>query len=342
MNGLELKKILLENPQYIMDVLENLGCESVKLSLDNITSTRPNGKNTKSVHIKLSDLLPSKCYTKNEFKNKFDKRDFIELVQFFADLSMIGAMKYICNICGIEKNIKIEKKQISESSSFLKHFKRATNNDMIYEDIVLDESLLDEFLYYPSYHFYLDNINIKEQMQFGVCYDISQNRIVFPIRNKNGDLITIKGRTIDPDYKHKDIPKYLYYHDFSGNNLLFGEYENLEYLKSGSCIYVFEAEKSIMQAASFNVKNCVASSKKSISKHQLNKLLSYGKEIVIAYDKCVDINDIKLECEKFKGLVDVYYIFDNLNILNDKESPSDRGIDIFNQLTNKCKFKYER
>lgn len=342
MNGLELKKILYDNPDYIVAVLERLGCDRIKITSDSITSTRPSGDNPTSVHVRLSELLPSKCFTKNEFEAKFEKRDFIELVQFFADLKMIEAMKYICETCGISTNIKIEKKQVSSTLSFLKHYKKATGTGIDNNDIILNESELDDFLYYPSYRFYQDNIDIKTQIDFGVCYDIMQNRVVFPIRNKNGKLVNKKGRTLYEDYRSNNIPKYLYYHDFSGNSNLFGEYENLEFLKSCDEIYVVESEKGVMQAVSFGVRNCVATSKKVVSKQQLHKLLSYGKTIVIAYDKGVDINDIKLECDKFKGLVDVYYIYDTLGILESKESPTDKGIDVFQQLTDKCKFKYER
>lgn len=71
MNGLELKRMLLDNPPLIRDVLEDLGCTHIKLTNRYITSTRPSGNNTSSVYIKLNELLTSNCFTKqSEFAPK--------------------------------------------------------------------------------------------------------------------------------------------------------------------------------------------------------------------------------------------------------------------------------
>lgn len=74
---------------------------------------------------------------------------------------------------------------------------------------------------------------------------------------------------------------------------------------------------------------------------QIKKILRLGKPITLAFDKDVVLEDIFIECRKFKGLIDVYYIYDTLGLLIKKESPMDKGIDIFNQLREQCKFKYK-
>ena len=343
MNGLELKRMLLDNPPLIRDVLEDLGCTHIKLTNRYITSTRPSGNNTSSVYIKLNELLTSNCFTKqSEFESKYEKRDFIELVCFFKDdCSVIESIKYICNVCNIDSSVKFGKKPSATSLSFLNKFKKATGNQVVEDDEPIDESMLDNFLYYPSYDFYNDNISVEVQEEFGVCYDIQDNRICFPIRNRLGQLISVKGRTLNKDYKMLGIPKYIYYENFHGGNLLYGEYENREYLKDANEIIVVEAEKGVQQLASYGIRNAVATCKKTITRQQLLQLLSYGKRVVFAYDKDVKESELKLECAKFKGLIQTSYILDEINLLGDKESPMDKGEDVFKWLLSDFKIEYK-
>jgi hypothetical protein len=96
-----------------------------------------------------------------------------------------------------------------------------------------------------------------------------------------------------------------------------------------------------MQCDSFGIKNTLAVSKKVISDIQVKKILKLGKPIVIMFDKDVSLNEIFIECRKFKKLIDVYYVYDTLGLLKRKESPSDRGKEVFDKLLEKCKFKYK-
>ena len=37
--------------------------------------------------------------------------------------------------------------------------------------------------------------------RFQVCYDRFSNRLVYPIRNTEGEIVNIGGRTLDADFK---------------------------------------------------------------------------------------------------------------------------------------------
>ena len=165
------------------------------------------------------------------------------------------------------------------------------------------------------------------------------NRAVFPIRDFEGNLITFKGRTLEEDYAEKGIAKYLYYHNFDGRYFLFGYYENYFDILDSDEIIIFESEKSVMQCHCFGVYNAVATSKKRISEEQADMINKLGKKVILAYDKDVSIDEIKRECSKLNG--DVYYIKDEWDLLDKKDSPTDKGIDIWNKLYYN-KFKYER
>jgi DNA primase len=158
------------------------------------------------------------------------------------------------------------------------------------------------------------------------------NRVVFPIRNENGGLLTLKGRTLESDYKILGIPKYFVYYEIETSHVLFGEFENKDYIKKADYIILVESEKSVMKLWQMGYRNCVAIGRKSISRQQRNKLLSYGKPIVIAFDNDVKEKELQIISRMFKGLIPVSYTLDRFNLLNEKDSPCDNGLHIFEQL----------
>ena len=62
--------------------------------------------------------------------------------------------------------------------------------------------------------------------KFQVRYDPLSNRLVFPIRNPNGDIINICGRTLDPAYKEKKLRKYTYFQPMGTLDTIYGLWEN--------------------------------------------------------------------------------------------------------------------
>lgn len=340
----KIKEYLRENPQNIKSILENLGCHHVKINSKRISSALPNGDNITSISIKLNDFLSSEIYSKkSDFDKKYEVKDIFSVIQYIKECGLQEAIQYICLQCGLKYNNSIKKTSKSNSFSVLKIFKKSiSDKELDYEQEVLQESFLQRFIREECLIFSNDNINKKTQDKFNVSYDILDNRIVFPIRNDIGGLLTFKGRTIDKDYKIKGIPKYIYYYPFYGEYYLFGLYENYFDIISANEIYVGESEKFVMQLDSMEINNSVGLSKKSISPIQLNKLLKLGKDIVLVFDKDVPLEEIFIECRKFKGLCRVFYIYDKDNIyLKNKQSPTDRGKDIFLKLCSEYKFEYK-
>jgi DNA primase len=339
----QIKLYLKENPQDIKEILENLGCHHVKISSKRVTGALPNGDNKTSVSIKLNDFLSSEIYSKKgDFENKYEIKDIFSVIQYISECNLPEAIQYICIQCGFKYSNNVKKSTKSNSYSFLKRFKRSIlSENGIYEENILNEDIIERFIRCECKLFSDDRIDGITQEKFGVCYDILDNRVVFPIRNDKGQLLTFKGRTMELNHKIRGIPKYIYYYPFFGEYYLFGLYENYFDILSATEIYVGESEKFVMQLDSMEINNCVGISKKSISPIQLNKLLKLGKDIVLTFDKDVTLEEIFIECRKFKGLCNVYYIYDTLDLLKGKQSPSDQGRNVFMQLVNECKFKYK-
>lgn len=339
MTGVELKLYLKDNPSLIMELLESVGCDNVVIKHDRITCCNPLGDNNGAVNVMLNDTLNCFNYTKPDYQIKYQIRDIITLIQFFLnDISLNEAIKYIKGICDIKDN---GVSNVSNTLSKLRKLKQGVTKDFKCNDEVLDENELNNYFDLYIKQFLNDGISEEIQDEFGIRYDLYDNRAIMPIRNADGELITFKGRSLhEGDLKERGIPKYIYSHKFTGKYYLYGEYENKKYIEESDFIYLFEAEKAILQAATFDVRNCVAISKHDISVQQVRKLLSIGKPIVIAFDKDVKLKDVIAQCNKFRG-IDVYYIYDTEDFLSGKMSPTDDGEYTFKMLDSLCKYKFD-
>lgn len=71
-----------------------------------------------------------------------------------------------------------------------------------------------------------EGISHQSMDKFQVRYDPLSNRLVFPIRNPNGDIINICGRTLDPAYKEKKLRKYTYFQPMGTLDTIYGLWEN--------------------------------------------------------------------------------------------------------------------
>lgn len=346
MNKDEIKVYLKDNPELIVDILEELGCLKIKIIPNKrVQSTQSNNDekhdNPTSVQVKLNDSLSTIVHTNNEFENQ-EIKDIFTLIQFVKSYTFTEAINFVCNICKIEFKGAVKKGKKSNSYEFLKQFKRSVNKNInTYEETIYDESFKERFIRKDCKLFYDDGVYSETQDKFGVSYDILDNRIVFPIRNYEGKIVSFKGRINSEDYKINGIPKFIYYYPIDSRQYLYGYYENYYDIMLSEDVIVGESEKFVQQLDSMDIHNALSISKKVISEEQLNKLIRLHKDIVLAFDKDVTLENIFIECRKFKGLCNVYYIYDKDNLLKGKESPTDRGLDIFNRLYAGYKFKYK-
>lgn len=207
-------------------------------------------------------------------------------------------------------------------------------------------NVLDCFVkYYPQE--WLDDGISKETMdKFNISYSISQNKIIIPHYDILGRLVGIRGRALN-DWEVENIGKYIpiqvenvwYKHSLSMN--LYGldkTYQNIR--KTGIC-YLFESEKSVMQMDGFSILNCAAAvCGSNFNKYQLNILLKFcqPKEIVLCFDKeelpgeDKYFNKLYGICKKYEQYCDFSFIYDREGLLCLKDSPTDKGEEVFNKL----------
>lgn len=328
MKSSDLKEYIIEQ-NCIDTILEDLGCGNIVLHGGYYTCSNPDGNNKNAVTVYV-DSLTVVNYTRNIAKNK-QATDLFDLIAFYKDCSFPEALKYVHALLGLD--YYAEKEEPCESLQILRMLKDMATNSNDCEDgqplQPIPTSILDYYLPYPNKMFADDGISLDAQQEFHIGYDPQSNRITIPLLTPTGDLCGVKGRLFgDPDEYN---PKYLYIEPTIKSKLLYGLYENKEYIKNSNQLFIFEAEKSVLQCASHGIRNCVALGGKSISKTQAELIIRTGCTPIIALDKGIDIEEIYNVASVFPDNIPVNYVYDTDNILLDKQSPSDDFIK-FQQL----------
>jgi len=167
--------------------------------------------------------------------------------------------------------------------------------------------------------------------KFQVCYDSFSNRLVYPIRDIEGKIINIGGRTLDPDWKEKKLRKYTYTQGWGTISTIYGVAENMESIKKSREIIIFEGCKSVLKADTWGIGNTGAILTSHLSPNQMKILAKLGCRAVFALDKDVDIKKDH-NINKLKQYINVEYIFDKDDLLGEKDSPVDRGLEVFAEL----------
>lgn len=245
--------------------------------------------------------------------------------------------------CSIKKNIE----EFTYNTFEKKKEKYYYNNNISF--INYPKGILDIFNKVYPIEWLKDNISKKAMDKYNILYSISQNKIIIPHYDINNNLIGIRGRALNLEevetfgkYMPIKIENKWYSHKLSLN--LYGLNLNKNNIINNGYVYLFESEKSVLQCESFFEDNCsVACCGSNFNKYQLKLLMNecHPKEIIICFDKEELPNEDKYFnklynlCKKYNNYCKFSFIYDRENLLELKDSPSDRGKEIFEKLVNK-------
>lgn len=207
------------------------------------------------------------------------------------------------------------------------------------------KGVLDVFIKeYPA-QWLSDGIPEKAMDKFNILFSISQNKIIIPHYDVNDRLVGIRGRALN-EWEVENIGKYMpvqlektwYKHPLSLN--LYGLNNNKDNIKKSGIVYIFESEKSVLQFEGFNIPNCsVAVCGSSLNKFQVDILMREcsPSEFIICFDKEKDehdkyFNKLYKMCKKYNHYANFSFLYDAENLLNLKDSPSDRGEEVFKKM----------
>ena len=147
----------------------------------------------------------------------------------------------------------------------------------------------------------------------------------------DGKIVNVGGRTLDPAWKEKKLRKYTYFYPWGTMDTLYGVPENLSAIREKREVILFEGCKSVLLADSWGIKNCGALLTSHLNPNQMKLLAKLGCRVVFALDKDVDVrrdHNIRKLCQ----YVTVEYICDTKDLLCEKDSPVDRGEEVFRTL----------
>lgn len=340
MDTISLKQYIFEN-EKIDFVLENIGCKYIQYhpNKEYYSCANYNGDNKSAINVSNNKYLDVKNYTRE--KEFDDNADIITLVEYNKQISFVKAVKYLHKILGL--NYKWEKKKVEEKIiDPLAIFKKVEScrKYNVLDINVIDEDLLDDYIPLLYIGWFREGIMPWTAKKFGLAYSYRRKRIIIPMRYwLTGQLLGINSRTTVENYKELDIKKFYITPTYQKGLNIYGLYENYDAIQKAGYVVVYEAEKSVMKRDSKNDSTGVALSGHSITEEQVRILIGLNVDIIISMDKDVPLEEIRHICEKFYGIRNVYYTWDNWDLLGDKDSMADKSNKIYDFIF-KYKVKY--
>lgn len=176
-----------------------------------------------------------------------------------------------------------------------------------------------------------EGISVESLKKFTVKYDSFSDRLVYPIRNLVGKIVNIGGRTLDPEWKVKNLRKYTYFYGWGTMDTIYGLFDNMDEILRKREVILFEGCKSVLLADTWGVRNCAAILTSHLNPHQMKILARLGCRVVFALDKEVRIREDH-NIQKLKDYVEVEYLWDKADLLDEKDAPVDKGKEVFETL----------
>ena len=257
-----------------------------------------------------------------DFMTKIEKMKFPDAIQFISN----------------ETGYEIVQKKISTALEFYKSAKKCheKSTKTVTNREILDWSYYEQFSNELPSEWLNENMSEEVLREYDIRIDKKSNRIVYPVFDNNDNLIGCKGRSRFSNFKELGIAKYMNYKKIDATDFLIGSKYNRKQILADNSVVIFEGIKSGLKLTTYTgKKNWLAAETSYLNDDQIRVLLSMGiKDITIAFDSDVCFDKIKKCTEKLRRFTNVYYI-KNDGSLGEKESPIDRGIEVFNKLYEK-------
>ena len=213
-----------------------------------------------------------------------------------------------------------------------------------------DKKALDFFVPFCHPVWLREGILPSSFKRFNIRFSYGENRIIIPHFDIAGRLVGIRMRALDEEdikmgkYRPAQIGDKMYNHQLGFN--LYGIYEHSNAIRKTKRAIIVEGEKSVLLDDGYfgNCSVAVATCGSQLNRFQINLLVKKlgATEIILAYDKEYD-NPFSPEgkayrerliqkCERYRGLANFYYIFDEHGLLNRKDAPCDKGKEVYEEL----------
>lgn len=294
------------------------------------------------------DTLYFHCYSNC---GSFSILDLVQEVMNFETLQdSIDFIADFFNISTTPKGFGRKNRPIIERP---KPIKKEINLDEVLDEY--DDYILNTFSTYKPIEWIHEGITEETMELFDILFDVDTFGIIIPHYDINGRLIGIRERNLSEHQlarKRKYIPytnnrsRITYKHQLGKN--IYGININKQAIEKSKKVMLFESEKSVLKMNSyFGINSSLALGGSSVSEFQLHILRKLGVEdIYVCFDKEEDIDGKwnkkmnKIYQKIIEWNFNCYIVEDTEDLIDYKDSPIDRGCEIFLELLNNArKFK---
>ena len=275
--------------------------------------------------------------------------DIFSIIQQELDLTFSESLEWAENFFQLGKHRGFGRK---ERPKYEPREVKQKEIDVTEQLPMYNKSILNTFYDIPIDDWIKEDISIETLKQFEIKFDINSNSIVIPCYDMNDRLVGIRVRNLSEE----NIERYGKYvpltdalsgiiYKFPTGKVLYGLNQNKKKIIESKQIIIFEGEKSVLKTKTwFKDDISVASYGCNLTNFQIELIKSLGVETVIfMWDREEDEKILKKMEKIYKKcslLFDVYYINDYEGKIDVKDSPTDKGEELYRKLLNNI-VKYE-
>lgn len=347
----QIKKRIYEEDR-IEYILEELECWAIDEEQGGklIVAGLPDGDNKRSVQIKNKESLNSAIRSKGIDGDIFD---VISFILYDADTEekrnatlskskfwLCQKLKYYEYIDDFYKETAGTQPVIPKFNKWLNGIRKQRSAVEATSNRTYSNRILESFGIIPYKKWIDEGLEYSTQKLFEVGIDVKTDRVTFPVHNCKGEIIGIKGRYCGKKKEIEDNYKYLYLYPCNKSIEFFNFHRALPYIKEKNEVIIVEGGKTTMFLYQWGYMNCISIEGDSLSDYQVSILKDLGLNIkyIFAFDKDKDAAFVKHEVSKLPGRMK-YGILDMENELRIKDSPTDRGKKVWDQLYEKHCFR---
>lgn len=297
------------------------------------------------------------CWTGCGGFDIFELIQKVASIQWHREYDLNEAIRYVAYKFGLSAGFEVDEEVLNEEDwKILEKYNRIQNLEKKDYHVTLkpyDPIILSRFNYNVKLTPWLNEGITQESLtKYNIGFYPGGDQITIPHYDVNGNFIGLRGRTLCAEdaknfgkYRPINVNNTLYNHPLGMN--LYGLNQAKENIAQMQTAIVFEGEKSVLLYQSYfpEANISVATCGSNISMYQIQLLIDAGaKNVVIAFDRQFkEIGDdewkhwtsnLQKIYNKYNNYVNISFIFDKNKITNYKDSPIDRGPEIFLKLFN--------
>ena len=340
MDANTLKKQLSEND--LLSILEHIGAEPYLEGNAIVCRTVCHGGHKHKLYYYIESCT-FHCFT-----DHCGNMDIYRLIGKVLDKEFFDSYMFVLSYFGYEYDGDEIDYSEKLDMSFFKKFETKKVETKLPK---IKENILN--LFYNMYHisWIKDGISKRSMNKFNIKLNITDEQIVIPHYDVENNLVGVRCRNLKQDVVERGM-KYMpirhggVVYNHPTGSVLYGLNVNKKDINRTGKVILFESEKSVLQLDTMypdcNIGVCVSGS--SLTDRQVEILKSLNiEEVCVAFDKefkNIGDNEEKFYAKKIEDTVankllpyfSVSVIWDKEGLLNEQDSPTDKGPEVFNTL----------